>query len=621
MGNARVDSICQQAYQKAQKEQFTKALGLLGDKKCPLLRQYIHWKELRYAKNRASLQSHFDFVRNHPSWPFLHEIRRNIVQRMSKDAADEEILSLFSKALPSTVKGMNLYSQLLKKQGKINQAAKKVRYFWTHHVSSAHDARNFLKTHEKFLRPQEHKKRLDFLLWQGQWKLAKLLLPHLTKEKRLLAEARIALLENKPKVFQSILKKIPQKNRHDEGLLYDHVKWYRRYEHGKALDVYKKARPYIQTHIERWAREKHIIVHDAVRLKNYAKAYDLVSRHQFKKGKLLAQAEWLAGFIAHRFLKKDKQAVGHFSKLLSTLKNPEDLTQAAYWGAKAQKRLRNDRQKVLWLKRGANFPETFYGQLCCEELGLNKCLIFKKNLSVSKEIEKKLYAHPFMDVIRLLHDLGDSGEALPFLYLMMIRTPSIEEKRGIIKISQRYSPENVVDLSNMITGLTDLKVESLYPRLQEVKVEKGMDPAFLHAVIRKESGFNPKATSSADARGMVQIMPATGKDIAQKLKLKTFKVQQLYDKHINLQLAQYYLGEMHAMFDGHPFLVLAAYNAGLGTVTQKWIPLFGDPRTSDIDVLTWIELVPFPETRFYIKKVMANYKIYKKILDKKETSY
>ena len=162
-------------------------------------------------------------------------------------------------------------------------------------------------------------------------------------------------------------------------------------------------------------------------------------------------------------------------------------------------------------------------------------------------------------------------------------------------------------------------INMAYPILEKADWRKGLDKALVHAVIRKESGFDPKVTSNRGAIGLIQIMPNTGKEIAEKLKIKNFKPKQLYHGPTNLKIGQKYLEQMLALFDNKSIpMSLAAYNAGYGNVQLKWVPKFGDPRTKDVDTKTWIELIPFGETRFYIRKVTASWKIYQALFSKKQ---
>lgn len=613
---AQPPKACREAYVLAQKDQYTKALDQLKKKKCPQdLIDYIKWRELKYPENNATFKEHFDFIHAHPRWPFLSVIRKNMVQKEPKGVSDQALVRLFKDSPPTTVDGITLYAKILNRQKKSNLAAQKIRTFWTNRILNKEDAGTFLKTHANVLRPQDHHKRLEFLLWGGKADLAEPLVKYLPKEKALIAKTRIALLQNKPKVFKTLMKKIPKSQLTNEGLLYDQVVWRRRYKEKEGIDLYQQVRKHIDTHLPYWAKQKHIIVRDAIRLKNYEKAYRLVSSHQFKSGKLFAEAEWLAGFVAYRFLKKDQAAVKHFTRLLEKLKKPMGLAQAAYWGSLALKRMGNNKKRIAWLKKGAAYPMTYYGQLCCEALGRKNYLNLKKAPSIKKALKQKIEKHPFAKIVKLLDQLERPTEALPFLFLLFKRVKNDQERLAVIDFAHRYSPENVIELVGLYNGPDTLMYKMAYPILKGAQWRKGLDKALVHAIIRKESGFNPHVTSHRGAIGLIQVMPPTGKEIATQLKLKAFKPNDLYDEKVNLKIGQVYIDQMLKKYDSKSLpLSLAAYNAGFGNVSFKWLPKFGDPRTDEIDDMTWIELIPFGETRFYIRKILASHKIYQNLL-------
>ena len=123
-----------------------------------------------------------------------------------------------------------------------------------------------------------------------------------------------------------------------------------------------------------------------------------------------------------------------------------------------------------------------------------------------------------------------------------------------------------------------------------------LDPRFVAAVVRQESGFQPMAVSSAGARGLLQIMPAVGAEWARRLSVRDYRSDRLFEPELNLRLGAAYL---RSLVDRFPFraAALAAYNAG-PTRTQRWL-LPGDHE----DV--FVERIPIPETRLYVKRILA----------------
>ncbi|NDG04748.1 MAG: lytic transglycosylase domain-containing protein, partial [Alphaproteobacteria bacterium] len=131
----------------------------------------------------------------------------------------------------------------------------------------------------------------------------------------------------------------------------------------------------------------------------------------------------------------------------------------------------------------------------------------------------------------------------------------------------------------------------------------------IHAIVRQESLFQRDAVSSAGARGYMQLMPATAKQVAKQLGIKKFRTSDLSDPQINLRLGSAYLDKRIDDLGSLP-LAIASYNAGIGNV-RDWLETLGDPRQGSIDMIDWIEMIPVAETRNYVQRVLENLQVYR----------
>ncbi|MDO9027115.1 MAG: lytic transglycosylase domain-containing protein, partial [bacterium] len=137
-----------------------------------------------------------------------------------------------------------------------------------------------------------------------------------------------------------------------------------------------------------------------------------------------------------------------------------------------------------------------------------------------------------------------------------------------------------------------------------------LDPALVLAVIRQESKFEASARSRSGARGLMQVMPKTGKHMARMSKVKKFDTKTLYHPQVSIDYGTRFLSSMVKMFDGSLVKALAAYNAGPGRV-REWLKPMKDKDDEDF----LLQEIPLAETRKYVKVVMENYYIYKMLLD------
>jgi peptidoglycan lytic transglycosylase len=135
----------------------------------------------------------------------------------------------------------------------------------------------------------------------------------------------------------------------------------------------------------------------------------------------------------------------------------------------------------------------------------------------------------------------------------------------------------------------------------------GLDPLFVGALIMAESDWNPRAFSRVGARGLMQLMPDTGRRVAKSLGVAVSSDDQLFDPTLNLKLGVTYLGELSRRFEGRLPLVLASYNAGEDQVTKWWSKRAGD------DIEEFIANIPFRETRRYVQRVYGYYAEYQRI--------
>jgi soluble lytic murein transglycosylase len=131
-----------------------------------------------------------------------------------------------------------------------------------------------------------------------------------------------------------------------------------------------------------------------------------------------------------------------------------------------------------------------------------------------------------------------------------------------------------------------------------------LSPSLVYGVIRRDSAFRAKVSSKAGARGLMQIMPKTGRMLARKLKHRWRSAAQLFQPEINLRYGTTYLKQLSDRFDNNLAMVAAAYNAGPHRV-ERW-----RPKTQSLPADIWVEAIPFNETRRYVKAVLAYMSIY-----------
>ena len=165
-----------------------------------------------------------------------------------------------------------------------------------------------------------------------------------------------------------------------------------------------------------------------------------------------------------------------------------------------------------------------------------------------------------------------------------------------------------------VTSLPRTFAEGLFPRpywddLQRSATANGLDPYLVASLIRQESEFNPMAISHANAYGLMQLLPAVGKETAKQIKFKHYSTADLLDPTANLKLGSRYFKAMVDEYNGQVEYALAAYNAGVNRVAE-W-----RATSTYRDIPEFVESIPFTETREYVQAILRNRAMYKKIYE------
>jgi soluble lytic murein transglycosylase len=148
---------------------------------------------------------------------------------------------------------------------------------------------------------------------------------------------------------------------------------------------------------------------------------------------------------------------------------------------------------------------------------------------------------------------------------------------------------------------------SFWKPLTTFAQQRGIDPYLLAGLIRQESEFNPKVVSYANAYGLTQVMPATGRELSRKLKIPRYRTNMLFTPEVNLNIGSYYLRMVLDQLQGQVEATLASYNAGKSRVV-KWLN-WADFR----EPAEFVESIPFIQTREYVQSVLRNADVYRRL--------
>ncbi len=586
--------------------------SIIASTRDPLAAKLYEWLEFSRRSEVRNYSALAQFIRNNPDWPGRSALLKKAEEDLPPSLNNAEVLAWFADYPPKTAQGLDRYLTALIGSGQQAKAKTFLTGWWGETTMSRDAQREIFRKYQSMLTRQAHINRFDSMLYKGAYSNARAIAEVLGEGYPQLAEARIALAGESQNV-ETYINAVPGKLQNDAGLLYERLRWRRRagLDMG-AVEILHKMPPANKIlNLEDWWRERHILIRRMLENKRYKSAYLLAAQHQQKQGLAFAQAEWLAGWLALRFMDNPKEAYGRFSNLYRNVNSPMSKSRAAYWAGRAAETYKDKTVSAQSYEIAALFPTVFYGQLAAEKVGKSGQLPAGAPPSLSGSDKQGFDRRELVQAANLLHKAGMTRDANRFLHALVEAEKSPK--------AYRFAAELAADMGQIDTALKiskDATQEGMfltaqaYPlitnRLQGINLEW----ALVHGIIRQESQFDFEAQSPAGALGLMQLMPATAKETARKIGLSHTTGQLVSDPNHNIRLGSEYLGRLIQRYGGSYPLAISAYNAGPGR-TDKWLEIFGDPRTGEVDLIDWIELIPIYETRNYVQRVLEATHIYR----------
>lgn len=589
---------------KAARRKATKS----GD---PLLQSLVQWLDLKREVEHG-FEEIAAFIETHPGWPQLRTLTTRAEEAMTDATSDTLVLAWFAAHPPLTAKGLIRYGEALLRQDWEAEGTAVIRRAWIEGNFGYRRERTFIARHHKRWTREDNWNRLDRLLWEGKLKAARRTMRRVDKDRQALAEARLRLRLNRGGVDWAI-RHVPAYLLGDPGFLYERLRWRRGRNRDDAREILV-APPFDPVHPELWWTEREAVTRQALAKGDISVAYRLASAHKQVEGAGFAGAEWLSGWIALRFLHNDEAALNHFTRLYANVLYPISRSRAAYWAARAAESMGRNELAQGWHAKAAEFPTTFHGQLAATRLkGETPPSLPPDPLPTAQEREQ-FNALDLVRVVRLLGEIGEYKQIKPFVIHLNDLVTAPGELALVADLAHDNGrPDVAVKVARRAIRNGVNLVSRGYPVPAQIYGDHPETPLLL-ALMRQESSFDSFAQSHAGARGLMQIMPATAKNVARRLNVPYSKTRLMTDPGYNLMLGRAYISGLLDQYDDSYVLALAAYNAGPKRV-KRWLRDNGDPRLPDVDTLDWIERIPFSETRTYIQRVLGNLQVYRMRLD------
>lgn len=591
----------------------------LSDKQPAVVRDLVQWRYVSSQDSGASFDEIDVFLGAHGNWPGRFQIvQRGEEALLTNALIDTKGSAWFKARQPRTSGGCLAWAKFQYAREQKQEALSGIRRCWLAFTLNLADYQDWTTATQMTLPEGDHLARADAALWNKNVSGARELLPLLSAKPQAVADARIRLQSGNAFDIDDIVEDAPSPA-WAASLIYDQAVQQRKA--GKTQEAWSLlmkaddngALPpaYSQT----WWLEHNLQARNALDAGEHNTAYKLASRTRLSADNNVAaylDAEFLAGWIALRNIDEPKKALVHFQNLEAAAKSPITHARADYWKALALKARDDDAKARKALADAAASPATFYGRLALEMLKdapprAPSATPPPSSTSSGEDIEELVQASA------ALLRIGDNRRANAFANAAIDGCQSAACATTLsTRLSQLGNNYGAVRSAKKAQTLGVSRQDQLYPLidLPAACTTAGVPPALILALIRQESEFDPTAVSSADARGLLQILPSTAKDVARRNAIAYAGAADLFKPEINLAIGCYHVKELLDGLGGSWVLTIAGYNAGKARVLG-WTTAHGDPRDPNVGVIDWIEAIPFDETRNYVMRVIENELAYK----------
>lgn len=559
------------------------------------------------------------FMRDNPDWPNQELLERRRQDAVAADPDDADVLA--QCATPITeVPSLLRCAAALAIAGQADAAIDDARKAWiTGLAKPAHEAA-FLHRWAGSVTPDDQWARFQHLAWHDPAAAARQI-ARLDPAHRAAAEARLAFQRADSRA-DALLAAAHVAERDDPGLMLDHARYLRQAGRtADALALWQRdgeaaqdaIRATAREHLPAFWAERNLLARALLSAGDAAGAYAIASAPGQTAPEAVADAEFLAGFIALRKLDDPVAALRHFQNLASVSKAGITQARAWYWQGRAEATAGKDPKPDY--EKAAAWPTIFYGQLAALALGDDAAALARRIDALHDPgwTREAVLAFTGREVVRAAAWLvawGDPPRARVFLLRMDELAPDPADRALTAALALRVGlPDTAVFIARRMgrDGLV-LPGEG-WPMPFDPPGEK-LDPAVALGIMRQESSFDVGAVSPSGARGLMQLMPFTADAVARQLGIGTSLAALTSDPEHNMRLGTAYLRQMLDQFGGSLPLAVAAYNAGPRRVEQ-WLAQNGDPRVGPVDMIDWIEQIPIGETRNYVQRVLENITIYR----------
>ncbi|WP_267382400.1 lytic transglycosylase domain-containing protein [Sphingomonas sp. GC_Shp_2] len=581
------------------------------------------WRAVQQT-DALPFDSYAGFLMAHPGWPG-EAANRRAAERQAANGAPGSVIAYFRRFPPQSAAGGVAFARALQASGMAADAAVAARNAWRKGVLAPQDESYVQTAFATVLTPVDQDARMDALLWAGAIPAAQRQLAWTSPARRAVFTARLSLRSNAPDAsgyatggtsgFAS-----------DPGYVADRAIWLRGANDApgaRAWLAQPRALTAAPANPQNWYDVLLTNARAASTDGQYQLAYDIarqlddgypqgtdIATKPFGERDNYTSLAWLGGQTALKRLGRPADAATLFDRYARASQAPQTRARGFYWAGRAAEAAGRSAEAASYYAHAAGYRDVFYGQLALEHTGHALVApVAATGLIVDPTARAAFAQRETVRAARFLGQIGDWQDQTAFIRQIAADAHSDTDHLLATDFSREINRPDLAVLvgrSAMQSGLTDYAASG-FPT---VPVPAGYEDnwTIIHAISRQESQFDRAAVSHAGARGLMQLMPGTAREQSGKIGLAYSPDMLTRDSNISIMLGSSYFQRVFANYGSYP-LAIAAYNAGGGNV-NKWLAANGDPRTGAIDMVDWIEAIPFTETRNYVQRVLENAVVY-----------
>src|SRR4051812_8738858 len=582
----------------------------IGD---PAAQKLVEWVLLRHA-GEASFSRYASFVAENPHWPSSDLIRRRAEARLWEDRFNATMVRSFMRNEPSSAKGRLALARVLLAEGDRDGAGQLVRRAWRSDELSERAEAEVIELFHDLLSSEDHRARMDKRIGAKDLSGAARAARQLGGDYPAIVKACAAVSADSSKAVE-LLDAIGTEARNDLGYTFCRISWMLRHDRlDDATRLMLAAAPDTMAlqETDEWWRVRRVLARKLLDAGNFQSAYQVVRTAALPANQnYQAEAHFLPGWIALRYLNDPSVASQHFAHIDDGSVNPIVMARACYWrGRAAEAAGENGRMRAEYEAAGRH-TTAYYGQLARARLGLAG---IELPLGPQLNADVRPLSDELVRAVDMLYSLRERDLIVSFASDLAQQSVDAVSLAALGELSARRNDARAmlqIGKTALARGLgLDFYAFPTIGIPQHNPIGPEIDRSVVYSVARTESAFDQRDKSPANAVGLMQITPEAGRDTAKRFGVSYDWNRMVSDPVYNAQIGAAELAALLREYNGSHILTFAGYNAGRGRVRQ-WIKQHGDPRDPNVDAIDWVERIPFAETRNYVQRVMENLLVYR----------